>query len=124
MVIGSSIMPASERLTRSTWCAWSSIERLRCRTPRPPWRAIAIAIRASVTVSIAEESSGIWTAMRLETRDSVPTSDGHDVGLGRLQQHVVEGQAEGLVGMRYTTGLRSPEGGNTAILSPEIKGHW
>ena len=57
-VTGSVTMPDSDRLTRSTWCAWSSIERLRCSTPMPPSRAIAIAIRASVTVSIAAESSG------------------------------------------------------------------
>ena len=36
--------------------AWSSIDRLRCRMPRPPWRAMAIAMRASVTVSIALET--------------------------------------------------------------------
>ena len=29
-------MPASERFTRSTWSAWSSIDRLRCSTPMPP----------------------------------------------------------------------------------------
>ena len=57
-VTGLVIMPDSERLTRSTWCAWSSMERLRCSTPMPPCRAMAIAIRASVTVSIALESTG------------------------------------------------------------------
>src|SRR4029079_2492459 len=51
-------MPASDRLTRSTCAAWSSIDRLRWRIPTPPWRAIAIAIRASVTVSIADDTSG------------------------------------------------------------------
>jgi len=58
-VTGFVTMPASERLTRSTWRAWSSIERLRCRTPMPPCRAIAMAIRASVTVSMGLETSGI-----------------------------------------------------------------
>ena len=29
-------MPASERFTRSTWAACSSMGRLRCSTPRPP----------------------------------------------------------------------------------------
>ena len=76
MVIGSSIMPASERLTMSTWCAWSSMDRLRWITPRPPWRAIATAIRASVTVSIGEEISGIFTEIRLDTGVLVSTSDG------------------------------------------------
>ena len=57
-VTGSVTMPASERLTISTWPACSATDRLRCRTPIPPARAIAIAIRASVTVSIAEETIG------------------------------------------------------------------
>ena len=57
-VTGSVTMPASERLTISTWPAWSAIERLRCSTPMPPARAMAIAIRASVTVSMAELTSG------------------------------------------------------------------
>ena len=61
-VTGSVTIPASERLTISTWAAWSSAERLRCSTPIPPWRAIAMAIRASVTVSIALETSGIFSA--------------------------------------------------------------
>jgi hypothetical protein len=76
IVIGCATMPASDRLTRSTCWAWSSIDRLRCRTPRPPWRAMAIAIRASVTVSIALDSSGILTSMRLERRVVVSTSLG------------------------------------------------
>ncbi len=58
-VTGFVTMPDSERLTRSTWLACSSSDRLRCSTPMPPWRAMAIAIRASVTVSIALETSGM-----------------------------------------------------------------
>src|SRR4029453_18120295 len=69
-------MPDSERLTRSTWSAWSSMERFRWMTPRPPWRAIAIAMRDSVTVSIAADKSGVWTVMRLEIRDDVSASEG------------------------------------------------
>ena len=69
-------MPASERFTRSTCAACSSIGRLRWRTPTPPWRAIAMAIRASVTVSMALETSGSWTEMFLDTRDEVSTSLG------------------------------------------------
>ena len=93
-VTGLVTMPASDRFTRSTCSAWSSIDRLRCSTPMPPWRAIAIAIRASVTVSIALETSGI------AQRDVAGQPGGgvdlarHDVGLARQQQHVVEGQAE------------------------------
>ena len=87
-------MPASERLTISTWAACSSTERLRCSTPMPPWRAIAMAIRASVTVSIALETSGILS------RD-VAGQLGGGVGLARdqvrgvgQQQHVVVGQPD------------------------------
>ena len=76
MVIGSSIMPASERFTTSTWWAWSSMDRLRWMMPSPPWRAMATAIRASVTVSIGEEISGTRTVIRFETREAVVTWDG------------------------------------------------
>ena len=58
-VIGLVIIPDSDRFTRSTCMAWSSSERLRCSTPIPPSRAIAIAIRASVTVSMALDTSGM-----------------------------------------------------------------
>ncbi len=70
-VIGSVTMPDSERLTRSTWLAWSSMERLRCRTPAPPWRAMAMAIRDSVTLSIAAESSGTFTLTFFDRREVV-----------------------------------------------------
>ena len=93
-VTGSVTMPASERLTRSTWWAWSSIERLRCSTPMPPWRAIAIAIRASVTVSIAADSSGTRDVDLAGEPGGGVDLDGHDVGLRGQQQDVVEGQAE------------------------------
>ena len=42
----------------------------------PPSRAIAMAIRASVTVSIALESSGVATVMRRVTREDVSASLG------------------------------------------------
>ena len=63
-VTGSVTMPASDRLTVSTWPACSATGRLRCSTPMPPARAIAIAIRDSVTVSIAELTSGTRSRMR------------------------------------------------------------
>ena len=87
-------MPDSERFTRSTCCAWSSIDRLRCSTPMPPWRAIAIAIRASVTVSIALDTSGTASVDVAGQPGGGVDLARHDVGLGRQQQHVVEGQAE------------------------------
>ncbi len=76
IVSGSVIMPDSERLTRSTWWAWSAIERLRCRIPTPPWRARAIAIRDSVTVSIAAETSGMRIESSRVSREVVSTSLG------------------------------------------------
>src|SRR6056297_509931 len=50
--------------------------RLRCRTPTPPCRAMAIAMRDSVTVSIALETNGMRTAILLVTRLDVSTSLG------------------------------------------------
>ena len=93
-VIGSVTMPDSDRFTRSTWLAWSSMDRLRCSTPTPPWRAMAIAMRDSVTLSMAAESSGMLTRTLREMREEVSTSFGRHVGRARQQQHVVVGQPE------------------------------
>ena len=76
VVIGSVIMPDSLRLTWSTMAAWSSIERLRCRMPIPPSRASAIAMRVSVTVSIALDRSGVATVIRRVSREDVSASLG------------------------------------------------
>src|SRR5215469_382903 len=62
-VTGLVIMPASDRLTTSTCLAWSSTDMLRCSTPMPPCRAMATAMVASVTVSIADDSSGARSIM-------------------------------------------------------------
>ena len=75
-VMGFVIMPASDRFTRSTSAAWSAIERLRCMTPMPPSRAMAIARRDSVTVSIAAETRGIASEMFRVRRLSVDASEG------------------------------------------------
>ena len=63
-VIGSTIMPLSDRFTRSTSEACSSIDRFLWMTPRPPCCAIAIASRDSVTVSIAALTSGTLRRIR------------------------------------------------------------
>ena len=76
MVTGLSMMPVCVRFTRSTWSAWSSIERLRCSTPMPPWRAIAMAMRDSVTVSMAAETSGTRIEISRVRRVVVSMSDG------------------------------------------------
>ncbi len=75
-VIGSVTIPDSDRLTRSTWLAWSSMDRLRCSTPTPPCRAMAMAIRDSVTLSMAADSSGTFTRTFRETLDEVSTAFG------------------------------------------------
>ena len=75
-VTGSVTMPASDRFTRSTCCACSSMDRFRCRTPTPPWRAIAMAILASVTVSIGDETSGTRSRKRRVIRVLVSASLG------------------------------------------------
>ena len=98
-VIGLVIMPASDRLTMSTWSAWSSIERLRCSTPMPPWRAIAIAIRASVTVSIALDSSGVCSEIDRDRRVAVTAS------LGKTSD---------AAGSRSTSSKVNPSGANFA----------
>src|SRR5215470_13437844 len=48
----------------STWWACSSTDMLRCSTPTPPCLAIATAMFASVTVSIAEDSNGTRSLIR------------------------------------------------------------
>ena len=75
-VTGAVIMPASDRLTMSTCVTWSSTERLRCSTPTPPCRAMAIAIRPSVTVSIGLDSNGVRSMIDRDSRVAVFASLG------------------------------------------------
>src|SRR5262245_13183278 len=85
-VTGSTIIPDSERFTLSTSATWSSIARLRWTMPMPPARASAIARRASVTVSIAAETTGIESSSSRVSRDRVDTSFGstsEDAGTSR-----------------------------------------
>ena len=60
----------------------------------PPWRAIAIAIRDSVTVSIALETSGVRSVISRVSRVLVSTSLGMTSVSPGQQQDVVVGQAE------------------------------
>ena len=75
-VIGLTIMPLSDRFTRSTSDACSSIDRFLWMTPMPPCCAIAIASRDSVTVSIAALRSGTLTRMLRVIQDETSTSLG------------------------------------------------
>ena len=73
MVIGSTTMPLSKRLTLRTSSAWSAGSRLRWMTPMPPACAMAMASRASVTVSIAEETIGRFSRIVRVRREAMLT---------------------------------------------------
>jgi len=81
MVMGSEIMPDSERLTRSTSLAWRRMSRFLWITPSPPFWAMQIAASCSVTVSMAADSSGIDSSISgvscvLRSTSRGRTSDG------------------------------------------------
>ncbi len=69
-------MPDWLRLTLSTSPTWSSTDRLRWMIPMPPARAMAMARRASVTVSMAADTTGMASSMRGVRRLAVDTSAG------------------------------------------------
>jgi hypothetical protein len=75
-VTGSVIIPDWLRLTRSTSATWSGIDRLRWMMPRPPARASAIAMRDSVTVSMAADTMGMASSIDGVRRVRVSTSVG------------------------------------------------
>ena len=60
---GFTTMPDSNFFTRRTSLAWASASRFLWITPMPPAWAMAIAIGASVTVSIAADISGMLRVM-------------------------------------------------------------
>ena len=64
MVTGSTIMPLSDFLTLSTSMAWALMSRLRWMKPRPPSRAMLMAVSASVTVSMAALTIGMFKLIR------------------------------------------------------------
>ena len=76
-VIGLTIMPLSDRFTRSTSDACSSTVRFLWMMPMPPCWAIAIASRDSVTVSMAALSRGTLTLMFRVTRELTSTALGN-----------------------------------------------
>ena len=53
---------------------------------------MAMAIAASVTVSMAEETSGMCSGISRVSRVSVETAAGQDLRVAGHDQHVVEGQ--------------------------------
>ncbi len=92
MVSGLTTMPDSNFFTWRTWAACSSALRFLWITPMPPCCAMAMAIGASVTVSMAEEISGMFSGMLRVSRVRVSVADGQHLGIGGHHQHVVEGQ--------------------------------
>src|SRR5688572_14222502 len=90
-VIGLTIIPLSDRFTRSTSSAWSSMDRFLWMMPMPPCCAMAIAISDSVTVSIAALSSGTFNLMFLVSRVVTSTCAGRTVecrGTRRMSSNV------------------------------------
>ena len=71
----------------------SSIVRFLWMTPMPPFCAMAMAMGASVTVSIAAEISGMFRVISRVSRVRVSvTLVGQSLGIGRHDEDVVEGQ--------------------------------
>jgi hypothetical protein len=121
MVIGSSIMPASDRFTTSTWCAWSSIERLRWMMPSPPCRCHRDGHEP--------RSRCPWGADQRDLHGDPLRDPGRgvdlgrdDIALARLQQDVVEcrpsverpgtGRVSWAAGRSRSAGSRSKGCGN------------
>ena len=75
-VIGSLTTPLSKRLTLATSAACLAGDMFLWRMPRPPSCAIAMARRASVTVSIAAETSGMLRVIDRVRRVARATSRG------------------------------------------------
>ena len=75
-VTGSVIIPLWLRLTFCTSAACCSTVRLRWITPMPPRRAMAMAIRDSVTLSIAAETTGMARVMPAANVAAVSTVSG------------------------------------------------
>jgi hypothetical protein len=95
-VKGFTTIPLSNRFTLRTASACCSTVRLRWSTPIPPSCAMAIAMSASVTVSIAEDRK---RDLQLDAARQQRCGVGlgrQDARLERLEQHVVEGQTSGM----------------------------
>ena len=92
-VIGSTMIPFSDRLTLSTSRVCSSIDMFLWMTPRPPSWASAMASSASVTrVHRRGEDRDVQADPRGELRPGVDLVR-QQVGVARLEQDVVEGDA-------------------------------
>ena len=92
IVIGSFTTPLSKRLTLATSAAWRAGDMFLCTTPSPPSCAMAMASRASVTVSIAAETTGMLSAMLRVRRVLKRDVAGNDLRMRGDEQDVVESQ--------------------------------
>ena len=92
-VIGSTMMPFSDRLTLSTSRVCSSIDMFLWMMPMPPSWARAMASSASVTVSMGEETIGMLSAILAVSWVRTSTSRGRNSAVAGLEQDIVEGDA-------------------------------
>ncbi|KAH3683422.1 hypothetical protein WICPIJ_005641 [Wickerhamomyces pijperi] len=87
MTTGLLMNPFSYFLTFLTISAWSSAEELWWMIPIPPNKAMWMAISASVTVSIGEETNGVFKVMFLVNLDSKDTTeDGKSILPGKTKK--------------------------------------
>ena len=91
-MIGSLTTPLSKRLTFATSAACLAGDMFLWTMPSPPSCAMAIARRASVTVSIAADSSGMLSAIERGEAGLEADVAGDDEGMRGNEQDVVEGQ--------------------------------
>src|SRR6266511_1647700 len=118
-VTGSTIIPASERFTLSISPACACTERLRWTIPMPPSRARAIAMRASVTVSIAADTIGISSSIWRVNLVRVETSLGRtadSAGTRRTSSKV----RPSLANLRSSARSRSTSSGRSSTLTSSI----
>ena len=124
IVIGSTIMPDSERLTLSTSAACAAIGRFLWTMPMPPFCAMQIAVSCSVTVSIAAETSGMLSAIvAREARAQVDVARAAPRTRAGHEQDVVEGEALADPAVGGTVG-HERDALRARRIVPKIDGVW
>ena len=115
MVMGSLTTADSYFLTFTTSAACSSTVRFLWMNPSPPTAAMAMAMRASVTVSMAAETMGMLRWMLRVRRVDVSTDFGStsdSAGRSRTSSNVSASLRSSRLSMRtYSDRLRSRQGG-------------
>ncbi len=85
-------------------------------TPMPPSWAMAMAVRASVTVSMAALTRGMCRRRLRVSWAPTSTSRGSDVALGRQEQDVVEGESKRHVGVdHFSSPMRRASGAASGV---------